>query len=612
MASPLKLEKYDIIICGGGTAGCVLANRLTENADLTVLMLEAGEDASKDFRVTTPGLVPLLLGDPDRDWNFMGEASSGLGGRKMAYPRGKCIGGSSAINLMALVYQSKAGMDAWAELGNHGWDWESMKPYYKKFQCQWPPSDEIKDALSIDYLDPEYHGSSGPISSSYPATLDPLQKAWADTWKSLNKTITGDPVQGLQTGGYTSTASVNPKTGERSYAGNEYYSRAADRPNLHVVTDAMIEKLELNGTTPDEVVATGVTFSHAGGRHTAQANMEIVICAGTFGSSSLLELSGIGSKELCSRMGIRNIIDNPNVGENLQDHIMCGPSFEVRDGVATADMMRDPSVAAKATEEYQNSRSGPLAQGAGYSFAYTPLTDFLTAEPKEDLKCLLDKYKPPSRASEQEKQHYAFIRRIVESPTDASATMCMIAVQVDFSRLDPKEMFGINKPGNYASFLTTLAHPFARGSVHISSADPRAHPTISPNFYSHELDLEVVARHLMQIETFVRAEPIASFLKPGGRRLPQRYNANTLENAKEFARHNSSSMYHPCGTCAMKPRKSGGVVDERLKVHGTKNLRVCDASIFPINARGNIQTCVYAVAEKGADIIKEDLAKEKN
>ena len=612
MASPLKLDSYDVIVCGGGTAGLVIANRLTEDPNLTVLVLEAGENANDDFRISTPGLFTLALDNPERDWQFIAEPSPGLNGRKIGFARGKCLGGSSAINLMALVYPSKAGLDAWADFGNTGWDWDGLAPYYRKFQRHCPPSKEVADALCLDFLDAKVQGTDGPICSSYPANMDPLQKAWVDTWKRLQKDITGDPLTGVHTGGYTSPSSVDPVAAQRSHSGGAYYAPVAHRENLHVVTGATIEKIELDSQAGEDVVATGVTFVHGNSKYTAHAAKEVILSAGTISSPNILERSGIGCKKLCGHLGIDNVIDNPNVGENLQDHITIGLSFEVKDGVTTTDIVRDPAVVQKAMEMYQTSKSGPLAGGGGHSFAYTPLTDFINPQqPKEDLQTLLDKYLPSESASAypSEAQHHAFVRRILSSPEEASASLCFITIQFAGHKLHPKDIFGINEPENFVTMLPQLAHPLSRGSVHIKSKDADDHPTIKPNYFSHPLDVEILARHMMQVETIATSSPLCDFLKPGGRRLPDDHDAKTLEHAIEFAKHSSTTNYHPVGTCAMMPKDLGGVVDSRLKVYGTKNLRVCDASIFPIQVRGNIQSTVYAVAEKGSDILKEDLGR---
>lgn len=312
MSTLLKQTSFDVIICGGGTAGCVLAARLSEDPNVSVLMLEAGEDANNDPRITTPALFSAIYDDPQRDWQYLSEPSPGLHDRKVHHPRGKCLGGSSAINLMAMVYPSKTGLDTWAELGNPGWDWKSMAPYYRKFQTHIKPPKDVGEALGIDYLDGEFTGTDGPIKASFPQTLDPVQKAWIDTWENLQRR--GNPVDGVENGGFAVPASIDVKTGKRSHAGADYYEPVKGRPNLQTVTSALIERIELDDSATGAVKATGVVFSVDGKQHVAQAGREVILCGGTLGSPQMLELSGIGSAELCKSLGIKNVIDNPNVG----------------------------------------------------------------------------------------------------------------------------------------------------------------------------------------------------------------------------------------------------------------------------------------------------------
>ena len=612
MASLLKLDAYDLIICGGGTAGLVLANRLTETPSLTILVLEAGENANDDFRISTPGLWPSTMGDPERDWGFVAEPSPSLNNRKIGYPRGKCLGGSSALNYMALIYPSRACLDVWSEIGNPGWGWDVMQKYFRKFQRHHFPPEEASHALGMEVLNEDTTAMNGPISSSYPNEPDVIQKAWIDMWKGMGKHLNGDPLSGDSVGGYIAATSVDPVKAQRSHAGVEYYAPIAKRENLHVVTGAMIDKVEFDVANRDSAVATGVVFVQGGNTYTARAKKEVILSTGTMGSSAILERSGIGSRDLCEKLGIQNVVENNAVGENFVDHLTACIAYEVKDGVPTADSMRDPTVINKVMEQYQTSQSGPLANGAGYTFAYTPLTDFVDpAFSQKEIEDLLDKHIPTSSSDSKSFQamNEAFVRRILTSPNEASSSLCLISVQFDGSLAEnPKTMISLQEPGNYITLLPQLAHPLSRGCIHISSTDPNTHPTIQPNLCGHPLDAEIMGRHLQQVETLAKTAPFSDLLKPGGRRLPKGHDALTLENAIELVRAAGTCNYHPSGTCAMKPREEGGVVDSRLKVYGTKNLRVCDASIFPIMVRGNIQSTVYAVAEKGADILKEDLS----
>lgn len=263
-------------------------------------------------------------------------------------------------------------------------------------------------------------------------------------------------------------------------------------------------------------------------------------------------------------------------------------------------------------QQYAATHDGPLASGS-HAFSYAPLLKSVHPESKECLTTLLDEHRPSVDASVKtlDELRHDFIRKIILSPDETSAVLVFSPSQFQASK-GPKttDMIAPTEPGSYVSLFVQLSHPFSRGRIHIQSPSAEHSPKICPNYLSHPLDLEIFARHLMQCEVLLQTEPLKSILKPDGRRLQNGLHAKTLEAAKELARAESTSFYHPCGTCAMLPLNLGGVVNERLIVHGTSNLRVIDASIFPIEPRGNIQTTVYAVAEKGADLIKQDLASK--
>lgn len=299
---------------------------------------------------------------------------------------------------------------------------------------------------------------------------------------------------------------------------------------------------------------------------------------------------------------------------------MCGPSLEVKDGVKTTDMLQNPEIIEAAIKQYNTDSTGPLSQGGGYTFAYTPLCNFLNTTTPEDVTSLLDTHLTPSSNSSYQHTNplardsqTSFARSILTSPTHTSATTLFIQNQFHPGKNLSSAEFALSEPGSYVSLITQLAHPFSRGSVHIASSNPHDHPRIQPNYLSHPLDAEVFARHLLQLHELSKLSPLSDFLKPAGRTLPsnEAWPPKSIEEAKDFARKNSTSNYHPSGTCAMMKQEMGGVVDARLRVYGTKNLRVVDASIFPIEPRGNILTSVYAAAEKGAEMIAKDLGETR-
>ncbi|KAL8759407.1 MAG: hypothetical protein Q9199_000776 [Rusavskia elegans] len=605
-------KSFDYIIIGGGTAGLVLANRLTADPHVSILVIEAGSDRLKDPKITTPGLLTLTYDDPQYDWGFDTVPQDNLYGKRVSHSRGKVVGGSSAINALALIYPPRSSIDAWERLGNEGWNWDAMSPYYRKFHTFNKPSKQTADALNTGYIDEKAQGSTGPIQCSFPEFHGPLGKAWPETFKNLNFPLNSDPLSGQSSGGFSYLSTVDPTNWERSHAGSAYYAPVADRPNLQMLTDTLVEKIILEKSSTDGIIAKGVKFQHNGIPQACIARREVILCAGAIQSPQLLELSGIGSSEILKSYGVEVIVDNPHVGENFQDHPMTGMSFEVIEGLPTIDMIRDPKVIQGAQEAYQTSRQGPLTAGF-HSVASLPVVEFLTEQGQAELASLLKEHITTTMPTTEPSisTQYEILRSVLESPSEGSIIIGMGASQMHFDQALQKDIYAITEPENYVSFLVALAQPFSRGSVHITSSSVSDAPSIDPRYLSHPLDIEILARHMMYIPTIANTKPLASLVKEGGRLLPKGIDLGSLDSAKEHCKRHIITNNHPCGTCAMMPLENGGVVDTRLKVHGVNGLRVVDASIFPMIPRGNIQSSVYAVAEKAADLILEDWQGQK-
>ncbi|KAE8147107.1 alcohol oxidase [Aspergillus avenaceus] len=539
----------DIVIIGGGTSGLVLATRLTEDPSIQVIVLEAGQDQTEDPRVLVPGLWMNLMGS-DSEWNY-------------------------ATVPQALIANSKANVDAWGKLGNPGWDWETMAAYYQKAFTITLPSKEKQAELGLEYVDPK-HAGTGPVKASFPDALqDPVAGAWVETFRRQGAFISGDPFSGTAVGAYTNAITVDAESKARSYAGNAYYPLSKDRPNLRVITGASVEKVLLEEST-SEVRATGAQYTKDGTSYTVNARRETVI-------------------------------DNPNVGENLQDHIIVPVWFEVEDFVNTKDnFLRGDTAAIEASlQEYQTSKSGAFTVGGSYAGALLSLPDLADPESgASTLSSILELLPNPDdpEVTPFEKQLAGYIRACLEDPNEATGIYITFPTQGDLTAI---------QPGNYLTIYAGLMNPLSRGSSHIKSANAADPPIIDPRYLAHPLDLEVLARHARHLETIVASQPLASMLKPGGKRTPgapDDLRTASMQTLKEYVRTRANNTFHSTGTCSMMPRENGGVVDSRLRVHGVTGLRVVDASVVPIVPKGKIQSTVYAVAERAADLIREDLA----
>lgn len=585
----------------------MLATRLTEaRPDLQILLLEAGGNHNEDPRVKIPALFSQTWGDSTIDWNYRSVPQSELDGKEIALARGKGLGGSSLINYMALVHPSKAGFDAWAELGNTGWDWDSMAPYLRKFQTFHMPNEKAADDLGLQNINIQAQGVDGPVHASY-SEPHPMDVAWLTTFRKLGYAMQADTMSGQNIGGYQVTSSIDPTTRERSHSAMAFLERVKTMSNLEVLTNVLVDKvLFANQSRPR---ASGIKFIYNGQEHTVSASKEVILCGGALGTPAILERSGIGNTKLLQSLGIHTVVQNENVGENLQDHFMCATSFELNDDIETIDCMRDPAYIEQAMARYQHDRSGPLGEPSA-SFAYMPLLDE-DAPHASKFQTLIDQYlgttSDTSTMPEAQKTSLKFTKKVLEDKNEASANFCTVRMQAHLEHTDLGDAFALTQPGNYLSIFTALAHPLSRGNTHCTASSPEAAPRIDPAYYSHPLDAELMSRQVQLFEKIVQTEPMKSMLKPGGRRIPEWARFDSLEETKKLIKYSCTSNHHACGTCAMLPQEKGGVVDPRLSVYGVDDLRVCDASIVPIIPRCNLQSTVYALAEKAADMFIEDL-----
>ncbi|KAM7210300.1 L-sorbose 1-dehydrogenase [Rhypophila decipiens] len=599
----------DIVIIGGGTAGLVLASRLSENESLHIIVIEAGDDHRADPQVLTPGMWPLLT-NSSSNWAFKTTPQGFLDNSVDFIPQGRLLGGSSGINSFLFTPTSQASVDAWAKLGNKGWDFETFTRAANKSYTLYSPSGK------------EEATGNGPIQLQVAAPHSEPEATWTtafiESLATLGFASPQDPFSGRVCGGFSNPESVDPSTGQRSFSANTYLGAAESRPNLTVITGATVTKILLSTSRPDGVVAEGVQFTESNGKiKKIRARREVILYAGTLNSPRLLELSGIGNPDILKRLGIKVVLDNPHVGETLQNHVYTGVTFEVADNaIETLDpfFRNDPQAVGAAMQAYGVNRTGPLGSSSIVASAQLPFPGIQTEQGKTEVNQLLqdhhldksaDDSKQHSTSSEFAAAHAAFVKCILLSPAEASANYVFGPAYTEFEdRANPT----FRAPGNHITIAAMLSHPLSRGYVHIATATSADESTenhglvINPRYLSHPRDVKVLARHIWFIEQSIsRAEPLAKLLKPRASKFAD------LAAVKEYLRKTAKGSHHYTGTCSMMPKTIGGVVDHELRVYGTLNLRVCDASVLPITPRANTQAVVYGVAEMGSGLIQESL-----
>lgn len=502
-----------------------------------------------------------------------------------------------------VLYPSRASVDTWEKMGNEGWGYDSLAPYFRKFATVHAPPQAAKDVVGLTYHNESLIGD-GPIQVSFSEGYTKTNSAWMETFAKFGLTNVADVRSGDVSGAFQQPASIDPVSKTRSFAATAYYTpEVRSRPNLTVLTGTTAKKVVFD-TTGSEPVASGVlVVSKDGSERTITTSKEVILSAGALMSPQILELSGIGSKPLLEGLKIPVVVENASVGEHLQDHLISCQSFEVNPDVVTSDVLRDPAVLNALVGQYQASREGPMGQ-SNFSVAYAPLTDSNGVVSSEDRASLFSKYEEQLETLDGQ-----VLKTLFETANEPTAEFLLFPGQVNTVLAEPSSMaeyLAPTRPQNFITVMTLLNHPFSRGSVHVRSSNIHELPVWDPGFNTHPLDLEMAARHAAFVERFVATAPFSELIKPGGATIPE-VRARDLETAKEVIRQSAVSDFHPCGSCSMRPKDRGGVVDDKLRVYGVKGLRVVDASIFPIVPLGNIQTSVYAVAEKAADIIRQGL-----
>ncbi|KAH8881983.1 choline dehydrogenase [Thozetella sp. PMI_491] len=600
---------FDFLVIGGGTAGLAVAARLSEDPHLRVGVLEAGSPALGDRVVDMPGLAGSAL-DTGLDWKFETTVQPGLGGRAIPWARGKVLGGSSALNYMTWNRASRLDYDDWAELGNTGWGWEDLLQFFKKSETFHPPTLDTQIAARVGWHG-DALGATGPVQVSYPKEYTASHGLWHQTMNALGVEPNKSHLTGTNTGCWTSLCSLDPQSATRSYAATAYYQPNALRQNLVVLPEAEVREILLvEGEGGAGWEAKGARFAHNGIEFSAFASREVILSAGSVQSPQILELSGVGNPEVLSAAGIPVKVDNPNVGEHLQDHVTNSMVFEVDSSLPNPDDLKTAHGLEAAQEEYAKSKSGQLTV-VPVSVSYVPASH---AIPGEKLDAILSSSTTATASADE-----AFADRealLNRKFTDRRHQLGHVEYIFDLGNWSPYFEPNADENKKYASMLQIIQFPFSRGSIHIRpSTEPGAGGgagalAINPQYFAGrrgQIDLEIAVEGSRFAEKICATEPLASIVR--ARVFPSASDLQSDDGRREWIKKTMVTDWHPVGTCSMGGRAGprAGVVDERLRVYGVRRLRVVDASVMPLQISAHLQATVYAIAEKAAHMILQDL-----
>ncbi|GAA5847460.1 hypothetical protein JCM5353_005428 [Sporobolomyces roseus] len=518
-AATLADQTFDYVIVGGGTAGLVIANRLTANSSITVAVIEAGSDGSAvESTILNPAqayLAGIANKDSLYDWQYDTTAQPNLNGREIYWPRGKVVGGSSATNGLYMIRQSEIEQNSWATLANdteNNWSWDKLYPNLKKSENWTPPTDSHIEQASM-VLDESLHGLEGPIHYSYPGYFYESQYEWIPTLANMG-VGTRDPAGGEGFGSFIATSAINPTNWTRSYAKTGYLDPINYRTNLVVLTGYQATKIVFDGTT-----ATGVEFAATASdtKYTVSASQEVILSAGVIGSPQLLQVSGVGPSDLLTPLGIPVVYDLPGVGWHLTDHLSGSITLNTTFPLSGDALNANTTFAAEQLALWEGGSADSLYTAPNNAVAYVNLTTLFGEEAAQQF---ITEVKANQSAAVSAYSTNAAVQKGYEATYNADVNDILPSAVGQAEIL----LSNTGTYGGYGDAVTVqiqaaIQHPFSRGSVLINSTSTFDPPAIDAGYLTHPADVQVLreafkfARKLSQTAPF--SEYVIAELSPG-------------------------------------------------------------------------------------------------
>ncbi|KAF7315923.1 Alcohol oxidase [Mycena indigotica] len=560
-----KKPNFDFIVVGGGTAGSVVANRLTENSNHSVLVLEAGGIDTGVLNIEAPFFSLFATPNTPQDWNFTTTPQPGLNNRAVPYPRGFILGGTSAVNYLVYTRGTKEDFNRFARIANDDrWSWDSLTPYMHKTERFTEPVDHHN---TTGWFNPAVHGFNGPNSvtlNNFPTEID--GRVFNTTQQDPEFPFNLDMNSGSHLGlGWTQLTAFN---GSRSSAATSYLAtNIIARPNLKILLHARVTRI-LPSAIHD---FRTVEFQDAQGKtHLLTAGKELILSAGSVNTPSILLHSGIGNSTTLSALGIKPQHNLPSVGQNLTDHALLslGWSVQTESPDGTFDpIVQNATARAAAIAQWQTTKTGRLVNDVLSQIAWLRVPD---------NSSIFERFADPSAGPNTAHYELLFSNGFTGAPP---------------------------APGNYFGIVMAVVSPSSRGSVTINSTDPLAPPLINPNILGTELDMFFMRYAVRSAFRFAATQPFANYITA----LPAGLTGNESDDELDvYIQNKSGTVFHPVSTASVSPVGAEyGVVDPDLKVKGLKGLRIVDVSVMPLIPAAHTQAAAYIIGERAADMIKE-------